>query len=134
MLIFNKKPNDITFFFGNVTLETITQYKYLGVLFSSARKSPTKETGKYLADHVRKALFKIKQMTKQSLGRLSPKLAIKVFDSQILPILEYTCEIWGSTKETPEIEGFQLQYLKYMLGVKTQTSTVAVNAETGRFP
>ena len=29
-----------------------------------------------------------------------------------------TCEIWGTTKETPEIEGFQLQYLKYMLGVK----------------
>ena len=134
VLIFNKKPKNCDFSFGNETLETITQYKYLGVLFSSDRKSPTKETGKYLADQARKALFKIKQMTKHSLGRLSPKLALKMFDSQILPILEYTCEIWGTTKETPEIEGFQLQYLKYMLGVKTQTSTVAVYAETGRFP
>ena len=57
-----------------------------------------------------------------------------MFDTYILPILEYNSELWTKTKQVNEIERVQLGYLKHMLGVRKQTPTLAVYGETGRFP
>ena len=59
---------------------------------------------------------------------------LKIFDCQILPILEYGSEIWSTGKEISVLEIIQLKYLKNTLSVKPQTSTLAVYGETGRFP
>jgi len=51
-----------------------------------------------------------------------------------LPILEYNCEIWFSKKKVLDIEKIHLRFLKCILGVRTQTSTVALLGDTGRYP
>ena len=59
---------------------------------------------------------------------------IKLFDSQILPILEYGSEIWYPGKNLPQYETVHLSFLKYALGVSSKTSSSAVYGDTGRFP
>ena len=49
-------------------------------------------------------------------------------------MLHYACEIWGKCKPVPIIEKVLLRYLKYMLGVKDGTCSVAVYGETGCYP
>ena len=79
-------------------------------------------------------LFTLQSDTKQALGHITPKLALKMFDTCILPVLEYNCELWSSHKPVNNLEKVQLGYLKNMLGVRRQTSSQAVYSETGRFP
>ena len=63
-----------------------------------------------------------------------PRLLFKIFDTQIQPILDFGCEVWYISKTIDEIETVSLSYMKSSLGVKIQTSTLAVYGETGRFP
>ena len=136
VVIFNGKSNvqNHNFVFNDTSIETTNMYKYLGNILSSDSKNIFKENYKYLSDQSLKAIFAAKSLIKKSVGRLTPKLALKVFDTQILPILEYGLEIWYTGKEIQDIEKVHLRYLKYMLGVKTQTSTLAIYGETGRLP
>ena len=71
-----------------------------------------------------------------TVGKLSPPIAFKVFDSQLMPILEYGSEVWFSTREahTAPMERFHLKFIKSTLNVRTQTATNAIYAETGRLP
>ena len=62
------------------------------------------------------------------------ELALKMFDSQILSILEYGSEIWYQGKQCGQLESVHLTYLKNTLGVGVHTCTQAVYAETGRLP
>ena len=59
---------------------------------------------------------------------------IKLFDSQILPILQYGSELWTANSSIDVIENVQLRYLKRMLGVRSQTPTLGIYMDTGRFP
>lgn len=61
-------------------------------------------------------------------------LYIKLFDSQVLPILEYGSDIWYQGKPIQELESVHLAFLKSALGVKRQTSSLCIYGETGRFP
>ena len=61
-------------------------------------------------------------------------LYLKVFDTQIMPILEYACEIWCSNNPIMVLEQVHLKFIKTVLGVKQSTPTAAVYGETGRFP
>ena len=47
-----------------------------------------------MTDQARKALFQTYRLSSPMVGKLSHLLAFKVFDSQILSILEYGAEIW----------------------------------------
>jgi hypothetical protein len=67
------------------------------------------------------------------IGKLNPKMGFQLFDSYVLPVLEYNCEIWA-TRKYESIEKVQLKFLKMLLGVKNSTCTQAVLGETGRFP
>ena len=70
-----------------------------------------------------------------SLGYNVPlQILFKTFDVQILPILEYGCEIFYTGKTINKFETLHLKYIKRALGVKQQTSSYAVYGETGRFP
>ena len=48
--------------------------------------------------------------------------------------MEYASEIWLPGKNLPEFETVHLSFMKYALGVKSQTSSVALYGETARFP
>lgn len=115
------------------TLEIVSSYKYLGHVISSS-VNIHKIMYEHLAVQAQRAMHSLKEKIKTSVGYLTPKLSIKMFDTHILPILEYHSEIWFSLKEISDLEKIQLKFLKNMLGVRYQTSTVAVLADTGRFP
>ena len=57
----------------------------------------------------------------------------KVFDSQILPILEYGSQLWYKARQNHRLETFHLGYLKRTIGLRLQTPTDAVLSDTGRF-
>ena len=53
----------------------------------------------YLAGQANKAIFAANKYAMESVCKLSPKLQLKVFDSQILPILEYGSVICPRVKK-----------------------------------
>ena len=90
-----------------------------------------KMMSKYTADKALKACFAaIKKCS--SLGKVTPKIGLQLFDSFVSPVLEYASEIWSTGKAKDGLERVQLRFLKMILGVKSSTATGAVYAETGR--
>ena len=72
---------------------------------------------------------------------LPVKIALKLFDSMIAPILLYGSEVWGpylnfsqSDWDTNEIEKIHTQFLKRLLGVNRSTTNALVRGDLGRFP
>ena len=121
------------FTYNNEVIENVGSYQYLGSIIDSHKGIHHK-----MIDHVvrqaQKALFALRAKLKSNFGCLPPQLALKMFDSYILPIIEYNNVLWAKKMPIPEIEKIQVQYLKNMLNVRKQTPTLAVYAETGRFP
>ena len=113
------------FYYNTEQLEEVDCFKYLGHMLTNKRN---------LVTQAKKAIFALQGDTKQSLGCITSKLSLKMFDTFILPILEYNNEMWAGEKPINDLEKLQLGYLKNMLGVRKQTSALAVYSETGRFP
>ena len=66
-------------------------------------------------------------------GKFSPTIAFKVFDCQILPILEYGSDIWYTGDDVNDLEKNHLKFNKSTLGVRKQTPTPAIY-DTGWLP
>ena len=114
-------------------IENVNTFKYLGHTITDHRNIH-KRMPDYIATQAQKALFALQGRMKPSLGHIPPTLAIKMFDSYVLPILEFNSTFWSGTSENSKIEKVQIGYLKRVLGVRRQTPTAAIYAETGRFP
>ena len=65
---------------------------------------------------------------------IPPTVLFKIFDTQIQPIIDYGGEIFYDHKPKRRLESLQYTYLKRALGVKAQTSNLAILGETGRQP
>ena len=105
------------FCYNEKLIENVETFKYLGHILTNKRNIHSK-MGKYFATQAQKALFALQGDTKHSLGYITPKLAMKMFDTYILPILEYNCETWSNVKPIDDIEKIQIGYLKNMLGIR----------------
>jgi hypothetical protein len=144
-VLFNTRSNDV-FQYGNKTLETVHEYKYLGVLF---HKSGTFTAAmKDLANRAAKAYYKIRSVFKEE--RLNPRLTIKLFDTMVKPITLYCSEAWGGfgikqnkaenlltflySKDCTPFEKLNLKLCKQVLGVHGNTSNIGSRAELGRMP
>ena len=111
------------FKYGDEVSEIVNTYKYLGVWCSNKNKLLS-ENFAYLSNKASKALSAIQNYCSETLGKLTPRLALKTFNSQILPILLYCTELMYNGKQMQEIEQIQLKFLKIMLGVRRQTSSL----------
>ena len=131
MKIGDNSPHQLHY--NDQQIENVDTFKYLGHILTNKRNIHTKMS-EYLTTQAQKALFALQGDTKQSVGYITPTLAIKMFDTYILPILEYNCELWTNLKPIHDIEKIQLGYLKNILGIRRQTPSLAVYGETGRFP
>ena len=100
----NNRQNQ--FYYDTQEIENVESFKYLGHVLTNKRNLHKKMTA-YLVTQAQKALFALQSDTKQTLGHITPKLALKMFDTYILPILEYNCEIWSSNKPVNELEKVQ---------------------------
>ena len=69
------------------------------------------------------------------LGLGDPAKQCKLFDTLVLPILSYACEVWGVSPSVGEAaEVLHRGFLKHLLGVRISTTNEIVLAEFGRFP
>ena len=134
IMVFNKRNYVPHILFNNNLLEVVSQFKYLGVIFDSQKRQVLQSTPSYLAEQANRALFCSMKMYYSSMGKPTPSCMLKLFDAQILPILEYGCEMWTSNRAADVVENVQLRHLKRMLGVRSQTPTLGVYMDTGRFP
>ena len=114
----------------------VDSYKYLGFMLTASHKDMFFDTYDQLWDKGRKAVYQSYSCCYQHIGKPDPRMALKLFDSQIRPCLDYGCKIWGMNKgnKVEKLESIHLRYLKSMLGVRKQTTSAAVYADTGRVP
>ena len=139
-MIFQKsarKPKHLEFNYQNQLVEIVQEYTYLGIKltptgnFTIAQKS--------LCDKALRAMFKIQKYT--SISKLPYRLAFRIFDSVILPILTYGGEIWGASKnasfrkwdQSPS-EKVHLKFCKMYLELNRKAFNSATRAELGRLP
>jgi hypothetical protein len=127
VMIFNSmKRQNHKFLFGNQEIDTVTEYKYVGTIFSSATKDPFKLNISHLIEKARNAIFGLNALAHDSIGFLPPDLAMKMFDKQVRPILDYASEIWYNGKQNRDIEKVHLGYLKLILNVKPSSCTPSI--------
>ena len=131
VLIFNDshKAEKYIFNFGKETIDIVSEYKYLGIIFTSNSRNVFEQTVIERQQKATAAMYQMCSDIKNSIGQPPIKLALKTFNAQVLSVLEYGIEIWGNLKQTQcrDIEKFHLKYLKNVLGVRRQTSTAGVH-------
>lgn len=151
VMVFNKSGKiDMTkFYFRGSQLENVKKYKYLGIIFQAS--GCFNEAKQDLYKKGMKAVFKLKRLFGS--GYPGVKTLIHIFEHTVKPILLYGSEIWGyfnpdSAKVRRETDfmidkGFDsslpseklhLSYLRYILGVRSNTASNAVYGELGRYP
>lgn len=130
---FGGRKENCRFFFGTDEVQQVEEYKYLGTIISNNRNIFKKNTD-YLQEKAQNAIFSLKAYVKSTVSHLQPSLAMKMFDAQISPILEYNSEIWCSDSKAKSLEQIHLAYIKDFLKIKSSSSTLALYSELGRFP
>lgn len=63
-----------------------------------------------------------------------PALAIQLFNSIVLPVIEYDSEVWAAGANIDVVNTFHVKYLKRVLKLRPQTPTLAVFGEVGEYP
>jgi hypothetical protein len=131
ILIFNGNTKDYKHIFkiGNTILENVKEYKYLGVTFSKLNNF--RATKINLKQQATKAMYFL--LSKSKDHYLSVECKLKMFDSMVLPILLYGCEIWGY--ENNDIcNSVQINFIRHLLPLKRSTPLFMLYGELGRTP
>ena len=125
-----------TFTINGVSLENTREYKYLGIVINKKNCTFTPAINA-LRIKATRALYAIK--AKVNISKLPIKMALKLFDSLIKPILLYASETWEpflnnnyDKWDHNEIEKVHLQFLKQILGVNRSTTNLLVRGELKR--
>ena len=113
------------------------EYTYLGLKMTPNNKFCL--ATKQLSEKSLHALFKIRKHL--DIHKVNPKIAMKIFDGIVSPILLYNSEIWGAYvnkafmkwDNTPT-ENAHLKFCKLYLGVNRKSSNRASRGELGKFP
>lgn len=110
-------------------LDIVDSYSYLGVTFNY--------TGTFLKDkklkseQVQKALFSLYRKLRNI--SVPVDLQLKLFDTLILPILTYGCEVWRY-ENVQVLEKIHLQFCRNILKIRTSTFNFMSYGEIGRVP
>jgi hypothetical protein len=110
-----------------------TEYKYLGIIFHA--RHGAKKGGEALLAVAKRALYGL-QRKMRSENITNPKLALRLFDSLITPIITYGSEIWGcyGSRCKHEADQLYLNFIKNTLNIPKGTDTEIVLAESGCLP
>ena len=95
VMIFQKNARQaiqFNFIYNNHPLEIVTEYTYLGMTISAS--GSFQKGVETLREKMKKALAAIRKQL--GLSKLPVKIAIKIFESFLLPILTYGSEVWGA--------------------------------------
>jgi hypothetical protein len=117
--------------YDGVAMPVVNSYKYLGILFST--RLSFVGACKDLASKAKNVLLCIMKKL-HILNNTSFKICIKLFDSQVQPMVLYGSELWGLDKASIHCESVHVFALKNFLAVDRRTPNDLVYGETGRFP
>jgi exonuclease III len=117
------------FHFGNIELDVVGEYTYLGIIFNYNGKF--NNAVHKLATQGTKAMYVI--LSKAQKLCLPIDIQLQLFDAMIKPILLYSSEVWGYQSLEP-VEKVHRKFLKHILKVNSSTASCMVYGETGSFP
>ena len=125
-----------TFNIEGMPLENVKDYKYLGILIN--KKNCTFVPAlKALRIKATRALYAIKG--KVNISQLPIRVALKLFDALIKPILLYASETWEpflnysyEKWDYEEIEKVHLHFIKQIMGVNRSTTNILVRGDINR--
>ena len=130
IMIFENGEKTIKIFtYGDIPLENVEYFKYLGITFF--KNGNWNRTQKYIADHGSYALHNLYKILSNI--RLNIPEKFKLFDSLVSSVLSYSSEIWGY-HIGPEIERIHTRFCRYILGVQRSTNLSGLYSELGRKP
>ena len=125
-------------FINGTEIENVKTFKYLGFTVG-AKNCSFIGTCNDLSIKTKRAIFAIN--SKIRLSQIPIKLALKIFTTQLQPILLYGAEVWGPyvftdlrNWEKSETEKVHTQFLKRILGCDIRTSNIMTRTELGRRP
>ena len=130
----NRAVTDCSFTIAGEPIEQVQDFKYLGCFYHETKGFSYPVT--HLAAAARKAGFAIRRRAAE-LGLWSPHVMSRLFDIYVTPILNYSCEVWGTEPlggALQALERVHTQFFKHVLRVPVNTRSDAVLAEFGRFP
>ena len=124
-----KIRNIPSFHIGECKVEVVDEFPYLGIQFNY--NSKFSKARKAIREKASRAMFSLLSKSR----RLSLPIGIQLhlFDSQVVPVLLYGCEIW-SHENCEDIEKLHLRYCKYILSLNRTTCSNMLYGELGRFP
>lgn len=111
------------------TLETVNEYKYLGVLLHCTGTWTLAKND--LVSRATRAVCVLWSNVKK-FGYMPQKTLLSIFDSKVLPILLYGSEIWGVDKYD-EIEKVANNFYRQLLGMNKNCSVTFIRGELGRY-
>ncbi len=133
VVVFEARQSDVRdFVLSDAIVECVESYKCLGFVVHATKRS-TFGTDALVAT-AKKGLFAMRRRC-ALLGIRDLALQCKLFDTLLLPILSYGCEVWiVDTRCSTAAEALRWDILRRLLGVKKSTAILMVLAELGRFP
>ena len=117
------------FYIYDTRIEKVELFKYLGVFFF--KNGNWSRTQKRIAQHASFSLHNIFIVFNQLELPVSKKLDL--FDSLVLPILNYAAAVWGN-HPSPDVETIFSKFCRRILSVKPSTNLNAIYDEFGRVP
>ena len=117
IVIFKKRSSNLdvnpVFTFNGENINIEDEFTYLGTVFMS-NGSFCKNQSK-LVSQGRKAMYSILKKCRNL--NLPVDIQLELFDTIVLPVVMYGCEVWGFEKNNI-LESFCLQFYKILLGLK----------------
>ena len=124
-----RKTDHFHFKLGTQAVEITDKYKYLGVYFSQSRSFLNAR--KHTVEQAKKAMYLLFCRTNNL--NLPVDLQLKLFDHTVLPILTYSCEIWGF-ENIDMLEKVHTDFLRKITKSRKSTPLYMLYAELGRHP
>ena len=121
---------DTVFTIGDVNLDVVESYKYLGLILSEFLDFS--KTAKAVAKSAHRALGLIIAKAK-SFGGLPYNVFYKLYESIVCPVIMYGAPIWG-TECFSCIQAVHNRAARYFLNVGKYTPVAAVNGDTAWYP
>lgn len=123
------RPTHYDFYFNGTKIDEVESFKYLGLHIF--KNNNWLRSQKHLASQASRAMHNLFTVYNQLDLPTSQK--IKLFDSLVAPILNYSSEIWGNI-EAKDIEAVHLKCCRKILYVRKSTNLDAIYGELGRTP
>ncbi len=115
---------------GVFNLEVVEKYKYLGCVLDESLDYNT--TSKVLSNAASRALGSIISKYRQA-GGLTYKVYKKMYDTCVVPILDYCAGVWGHNAHD-HMDTVQNRALRSFLGVHRFASNVVINGDMAWCP